>query len=214
MHSLTPSLLRRFLAAALPTLLAGGCVPYLADQQSARILPRGEWELTPSFSYVSFSIEDESDHIQDQYGVRVGYGLSDAAELRATFEHIAVEDEPNSFNMLGVGVKFGLVRDQIALYLPVGLLFGEDLDVSETWTIAPTLLATLRPSQRFELTPSLKAIYPFASEDPELFLGFHLGAGISTDLDRWAFRPELGLVKNPGEEGTTWGFTVGFSIRP
>jgi hypothetical protein len=76
------------------------------------------------------------------------------------------------------------------------------------------LLGTLRASPAFELNPSVKAFYPFAVEDPELFLGFTLGAGISSDLDRWAIRPEIGAVINPGEGGTTWGWTLGFSFRP
>lgn len=208
--------LRRFVAVALPTLLAAGCVPYLADQQSARILPAGDVELTPSFSYVSFSADGENEHIQDQFGIRAGYGLSGTAELRAAVERISLagEFDGDAFTMAGLGVKFGLVPDRLALHIPVGAVFGEDLETSETWTVAPTLLATWRGGPNFELTPSLKAIYPFASEDPELFLGFHLGAGISTNLDRWALRPEVGIVTNPGDEGTTWGLTIGLSIRP
>ena len=42
----------------------------------------------------------------------------------------------------------------------------------------------------------------------------YVRAGISTNLDRWAFRPEVGLVVNPGEDGTTWGWTLGISLRP
>lgn len=206
--------LRRFVAAALPTLLAAGCVPYLADQQSARLLSVGDVELTPSFSYVSFSADGENEHIQDQFGIRAGYGLSGTAEVRATVERISLAGDRDAFTMVGMGVKFGLAPDRLALYVPIGAVFGEDLETSETWTVAPTLLATLRGGPNFELTPSLKAIYPFASEDPELFVGFHLGAGISTNLDRWALRPEVGMVKNPGDEGTTWGLTIGFSIRP
>jgi hypothetical protein len=207
---------RRFVAVALPALLAAGCVPYLADQQNARILPPGDVELTPSFSYVSFSADGENEHIQDQFGIRAGYGLSRTAELRATAERISLAGESGSdaFTMVGVGVKFGFVPDRLALYIPVGVVLGENLETSETWTVAPTLLVSWRGSPNFELTPSLKAIYPFASEDPELFLGFHLGAGISTNLDRWALRPEVGIVKNPGDEGTTWGLTIGLSIRP
>jgi hypothetical protein len=216
MHRTQTGPLRRFVAIALPTVLAAGCVPYIADQQSARILPVGGVEVTPSFSYVSFAADGENEHVQNHVGIRAGYGVAGAVELRATVERISLASEFDSdaLTMAGVGVKFGLVQDRVAFYLPVGAVFGEDLELSETWTVAPTLLATWRGGPNFELTPSLKAIYPFAADDPELFLGFHLGAGISTNFDRWVLRPEVGMVKNPGDEGTTWGLTIGVSIRP
>lgn len=214
MRRRTPRL--RFLAAALPALLAAGCVPYVADQQSARMLPARGIELNGSYSTVSFRNEGESEHVQDQFGARFAYGLSDRTELRFTYERIELDDdfEADGLNLFGAGVKLGLVPERLALYVPVGMMTGEDLESGDTWTVAPTLLGTWRASPQFELNPSVKAIYPFAAEDPEVFLGFHLGAGISTDLDRWAVRPEVGAVINPGDDGTVLGFTLGFSFRP
>lgn len=204
----------RFIVAALPAILAAACVPYVADQQNARMLPAGGFEVNGSFSTVSFSVEGESEHVQDQYGARVAYGISDRMELRATYERISIEDADEGLNMFGAGLKFGLVPDQLAFFLPVGVVTGGDLEASDTWTLVPTLIGTWRASRIFELNPGVKAIYPFAAENPEVFLGFHLGAGISTDLDRWALRPEVGIVVNPGEDGRTLGFTLGVSIRP
>jgi hypothetical protein len=209
--------LHRFIGVSTPATLLAGCVPLLADHQSARVLPRGEMEFTPSFSYVSFSDADGSVHVQDQYGARLGYGLSKRFDIRAMFEHISMDQDGggSSYNVVGVGAKFGLVPDRVAFYLPIGFATGEAVgDVSDTWTVAPTLLATWRASPQFELTPSIKAFYPFVMEDPEWFVGVHFGAGISTDLERWAFRPDVGLVKNLDADGTTWGFTIGVSIRP
>lgn len=57
---------------ALVVLVLSGCVPFVADQQSARLLAPGEVEVTPSFSSVSFSNEGESEHVQDQFGLRAG----------------------------------------------------------------------------------------------------------------------------------------------
>jgi hypothetical protein len=206
--------LYRFIGVSPLATLLTGCLPFLADHQSARILPRGEMEFTPSFSHVSLSSDGDTEHIQDQFGARLGYGLSERVDVRATFEHISINQDAGSLNLVGVGAKFGLLPGLVAFYLPIGFVTGENVDESETWTVAPTLLATWRGGPQFEVTPSIKAIYPFAAEDPELFLGVHLGMGLSSNLERWAFRPEIGLVKNPGEDGTTWGFTLGISIRP
>lgn len=208
-------LIQLVLSATAAALLSG-CLPFLADQQSGRLLEPGKLEVTPSFSYVSFSAEGETEHVQNQFGLRAGYGLTQRTELRATYEHVSIVDvdEDGDFNMLGVGAKFGLVPNRIAFYLPVGVVFGGELDSGDTWTTVPTVLATVVSSSTFELTPSLKAFIPLSGEDREVFLGFHLGAGISNDLSRWAFRPEVGVVRNPGEDGTTWGWALGFSFRP
>lgn len=200
-------------AAVLATLASlTGCV-HLADQQSARLLDPGDWEVTPSYSHVSFSLEGESEHISDQYGLRVGYGSSEQVELRGTYERIE-DTDGEGLNLWGFGAKFSLAEDVLALYAPIGFMTGEGVETGDSWTIVPTLLATWRAAPTFELNPSIKAIYPFAAEDPELFLGFHLGAALSADLDRWAVRPEVGATVNPGDEGTLWGWTLGFSLRP
>lgn len=126
-------------------------------------------------------------------------------EVRVTYERISVEIADEGLNLFGAGVKWALVPDQLAFYLPLGFVTGADIETSNTWTVVPTLLATYRTGPTFEITPSVKGIYPFAAEDPELFLGFHVGAGLSTDLDVWAFRPEVGIVVNPGDEGGDLG---------
>lgn len=202
------------LAAA--TLLLSACLPFMADQQSARMLQPSQLEITPSASFVSFSAQGETEHVQNQYGVRLGYGLTGRSELRATYERVTIVDSQgdDGLNVAGVGAKFGVLPNHLAFYFPVGLAFGGGIDSGDTWTFLPTVLATLGTSQYFELTPSAKAFVPIGGQNREVFLGFHLGAGISTNLDRWAFRPEIGMVRNPGESGVTWGWAIGFSFRP
>lgn len=201
---------------ALVLLVVSGCVPFLADQQSARLLPEGDVEITPSFSSVSFSAEGGTgtEHVQDQYGVRLGYGATDQVELRAMYERVRLVGGDGGLNVVGVGIKSALVPDLLAVYVPVGFVTGSGVETSKTWTVAPTLLATYREGRTFEIIPSMKGIFPFTAEDRQLFLGFHLGAGFSTDLDVWAFRPEVGTVVNLGDGGVTWGWTVGISVRP
>lgn len=194
---------------------ASGCAIYLPDQQSARVLGEGGWELTPSFSSVSVSFDGDTEHVQNQYGLHFGYGLSERLDLRAAFARVVLDDDGGSTNVLGAGPKWALVEDAVALSVPVGVVFGDDVDdSSDTWTVAPTLLATMEPSPGITLTPSVKGIYPFAVEDPELLLGFHLGVGIETLEGRLVIRPEAGYVINPGEDGSNWGWTVGASVRP
>ena len=94
------------------------------------------------------------------------------------------------------------------------MLIGGGVETSESWTAVPTLLVNAIATPTFELTPSVKLLVPFAGADPDVFVGFHLGAAISTDLGRWALRPEIGAVRDPGEDGTVWGGSLGVSFRP
>jgi hypothetical protein len=103
----------------------------------------------------------------------------------------------------------------VALNLPIGVVFGGDVDdSSDTWTVAPTLLATIDAAPGISVTPSVKGIYPFAVDDPEVLLGFHLGLGMEVLEGQVVIRPEGGYVINPGDEGSNWGWTVGVSFRP
>lgn len=201
-------------ASTVLTILVSGCLPFVADHQSAALLPAGKTEVTPSISYVSLSGEGETEHIQTHFGLRAAYGISRLIEVRGAFEHVDIEDADKGTNVIGLGPKVSLVPNRLAIYAPVGFITGGGVESGETWTAVPTLLFNAVTGNTFELTPSLKAFVPISGDDRDVFVGLHLGAGISSDLSRWALRPEVGVVRNPGEKGTTWGLSMGFSVRP
>lgn len=41
----------------------------------------------------------------------------------------------------------------------------------------------------------------------------YLDLGFSQNLDRWAIRPDWGLIFDPGESGVVWTFGVGFNYN-
>ncbi len=98
----------------------------------------------------------------------------------------------------------------MAIYVPAGFVFGEDIEVSDTWQIHPTLLLTLPISKYIEFNPSAKVLIPFKSEG-ETLVAFNLGIGISTNLERWAICPESGFLYNPGESGHFMHLSIGFT---
>ena len=217
-----PTRFGRYTCALLATVIGvfTGCLPYHADQQSARLLQPGRVEVTPSFTAVSMSSGGEREHVQNQLGLRAGYGMSERAELRGSIERVSIagvddaDDDAGSVFVIGGGPKFAIVPNKLAFYLPFGAAAGSGVEIGKTFTAAPTLLASFGNNRTFELTPSLKAVLPLTAEEKDVLIGLHLGAGLSSDLERWAIRPELGLLKNPGETGTVVGFTLGFSFRP
>ncbi len=190
------------------------CVAPFSDIQSAKLLGKGNVEVTPSFSSVSATSEGETNHVQNHYGVQAGFGLSKFMDLRLRYERITGDiDEETSFgvNVIGFGPKFRLAKDWLALYVPVGLAFGTDVTSSETWQVHPTLLATWALGKSFELNPSAKVMIPFKKNEIDTLYAFNLGAAISTDVSKWAVRPEIGICTN-FQGGHFMHFSIGFSV--
>jgi hypothetical protein len=191
------------------SLMGTGCAAPFSDFQSARTVPPGELELTGSYSYVQAANNGEREKMQDEFGLQAGWGIGHGTELRARYHLITVGDE--TVSALGVGPKFGLSPDRVALYLPLGFGFGSDIEVSRTLAFQPTLLLTIPVGRSFEVTTSAKAHVWLNAEDADNLLAFNVGFGIGPDVRRWAIRPEVGVMIDPGEDGSVWQFGVAVS---
>jgi hypothetical protein len=185
------------------------CAPVFSDMQSARLVGKGNFEVTPSYSTVSFGEGGESEGIQNHIGAQFALGLSEKVDLRARFEHIWLkEDGEYNEQIIGIGPKFSLVKDRIAGYLPVGFALS---DVGESIQVHPTLLFTVPiVPDKLDFNPSAKYLISFC-DGCENLVAFNLGLGFSEDITRWAIRAEYGLLYNPGESGHFGQCSVGFS---
>jgi hypothetical protein len=211
----------RLCALNLPlALLATACAAPFAEMQSARLAGKGRVEVTPVYSYMDVADEGETAKIQDIFGVHLATGLTDRVDLRARVEHIVVSSEGGvgfSATAVGIGPKFGLIQNSLALYLPFGLAFGGDIDESQTWQFHPSIIATLPLASSVELNGGFKALIPLTeSADPDdendVLFALNLGLGLSPDLNKWAIRPEVGFLRNPGESGTIRHFSLGLTF--
>jgi len=191
------------------SLACTGCAAPFSDFQSARTVPPGEVEITGSYSYVQAANNGEREKMQDEFGLQAAWGLGNRTELRARYHLIGVGDE--TVSVLGVGPKFGLSPETVALYLPLGIGFGSDIEVSKTIAFQPTLLLTIPAGRNLEVTTSAKAHVWLNADDADPLLAFNLGFGIGPDVRRWAIRPEVGVMIDPGEDGSVWQFGVAVS---
>jgi hypothetical protein len=203
------------LVVCLVASVASGCAPVFSDLQSARVTRPGEVEVTPSASMVHFADED-STHIQDDYGVQVAGGLLDGVELRARYARVVTAndgDQPGiSVNVLGFGPKVRLIQDRLALAVPVGFAFGGPVDEpGKTWQVQPTLIGTLPLTKYLDVTAAAKYIIPLSAEDADNLVALNVGLGIGR-ADRFVVRPEIGFLWNPGEEGHFQHLSLGFSF--
>lgn len=193
--------------------LTSNCVTIFSEFQSADTLGEGNTEITPAASIVSFTNEGESEHIQTNMGVQVGYGLSDVTDLRFRFEAPSYGDDLSTFGeffAFGFGPKVQLIEDKVAAYMPLGFAFGEDVETSETFEIHPSVIMTFPINETTELNPSIKLIMPF--DDRDATLALNLGLGFWND--NMGLRPEIGIMKSlENGDGTFVHFGVGFSIK-
>ena len=200
--------MKKILICGLLLTLFGACVvPLNTGFESARMLKKGETELTGNYTHYSFSDEGESGSVNNNFGLRIGYGFSDRINLKLRYERLVpTEEGASGINYIDLAPKFRLLPGKIAATLPLGMYFSED---ETEFVISPKMLFTYPASNRFEATLAAKAdIFP--EDDGNVYLGFNLGLGLSANLDRWALRPEIGLMVDPDESGLVWAWGIGF----
>lgn len=172
--------------------LLQACVPPSAELQSARTLGVGGIEITPGYTFTT-------DAEQHDLSLRGGVGVHERVDVRAQYVFstasidfgYGLSEDNVQGHSLALGPKIGVVHDYFSVALPIGFGFGEDIDMSSSWVIAPTLLGSLKLSEIFEVNPSVKFILFF---EDDAFIAVNLGLAVGTDLARFAVRPEFGIL--------------------
>ncbi|MFC1887931.1 hypothetical protein ACFLYK_03890 [Candidatus Cloacimonadota bacterium] len=195
-------------------LLLNGCYTY-SNFQSAKLLVKGKYEITPSYSSVSFANDGQSQEMSDNFGVQLGYGLSDNVNVRFRFENIAPEyDGISSYNFVAIEPKFSLIKDRSAFSLPIGFFTGSDVDDSETIQIHPTVHLTFPLSENFDLNFAPKFLIFLDEDADDGLIALNAGLGFSTYSNKIVIRPEIGYLWDPGEEGHFFSWGLGISLIP
>jgi hypothetical protein len=190
--------------------LVTGCAAPFADLQGARLAGKGRMQITPSFSTVSYSAPGESEELQREYTVQIAGGVTDNVELRARYTRIAPpggSDGEGGINVIAAGPKFAVLPGRLAVGLPVGLAFGDGIEAIQTTQFHPTVFLTVPVGRNVEVNLSGKALLPNAA------FAANLGLGLSTNLDRWAVRPEFGVLKYPDGEGYVKQASIGLTLN-
>ncbi|MCK4539406.1 MAG: hypothetical protein KAV42_11475 [Candidatus Krumholzibacteria bacterium] len=198
-------------SVCLTALFVNGCAPSFSELQSAKLVEMNRVEVAANYSMVSFLHEGENEKMQDHFGLQFAYGVLDNVNFRFRYERIDVDPLDTGVNAWGFGPKICLKKDVAAIYLPVGFATGENIETSESWQFHPTLLTTAPVNEYMELNTSFKYLLTF-DEDSNDYFAFNLGLGLSNDLARYAIRPEVGILIDPGSDGIFWHFSVGLSL--
>ncbi len=191
---------------ALALIVGPGCAaPVFSDFQTARVVPQGEWELTPAVSHLP-----RLD--QTNVGLQAAVGVGSNIELRARYVRAFTSDfvDENDtrffdelgedFNTASLGVKFSLIEGVLAAHAPVEVVFAAGSESAVT--TRPTLIATVPVTAALEVNSSVNAILPYG------LVSVNAGLGIGK-LGTWSIRPEAGVMLNTGY----FAAGVGFAYR-
>jgi hypothetical protein len=197
-----------FLGAVV--FLAGGCFTS-SSLQSARMLGEGEIELTPSYSSQNLSFDGNSERIAHQYGAQLGIGMSKNFNARIRYERIDWDENigDTGYNFIAIEPKIGVVKDAIAISMPIGMWFGEMVEENESFQFHPSLHLTKIVTPVLELNGSAKML--IFTEDFEDLIALNIGLGVGNP-DQIVIRPEIGWLFSPGDDGHYFHWSIGFSL--
>ncbi len=202
----------------IATTLLSSCAPVFSDMQSARTVGKNRVELTPSYSKVKFNYDGESEVYQTQAGMQVAYGLTSKIDIRARYEYLrfdmlnsfAILGSNNKAQVFGIGPKLNVINQYLSIYLPFGRAFGEYAD--DSWQFHPTIIATIPAvKNKLDINSSVKYLVPLQAESQDNLLAFNFGLALSNNLNRWAIRPEYGILMNPTGDGYFNHLSLGIS---
>jgi hypothetical protein len=191
------------------------CAPVAYELQSARMTGRHQVEITPSFTKmqvverptegkkpVTFPIANRT------YGIQAAYGLSDNLDLR--FRVVTFSSPQANKTVFSTGLKLRLVKDRVAAYFPIWFVDYRPAQFQ------PTLLLSFPiVGNKMEFNPSGKALLNLAGVDPmkRVMVAANLGLAISTNLSRWALRPEYSIIYEPAKKAFTGSFSIGLTFK-
>jgi len=198
-------------------ILLQGCAPVFSSFQTARILQEGEAEVSTAFTstYIvekQFTGGSENEHAQYMAGARFASRITDVSELQVLYARLFQVDA--GINVFGIGWKRSLVKDRMAFALPIGTVFGQGINGLFVET-HPSIIFTIPLSESIEVNPSIVGVVPL-HRTYNKGVAFNIGALINPSRGNWDIRPEIGLLKYPGEEDFFWaaGVAVGVRFKP
>lgn len=155
----------------------------------------------------------ESKSLNNNFGFRVGYGISDKVDIKFRYERLKPTNDldyenSNSVNYFSLIPKFALIPDKFSLLIPISHYSanaetdprGEIIEEAYSFSsVSPHLIYTItNVKNTIDFTPGLKADIILAGDGGGVLFGATLGAGFSTDLNKWAIRPEIGALSIGG----------------
>lgn len=205
---------RIFILIFLP-VFAGGCLPVNSSFESARMLQPGQFQAGGNFSRYFYEEKDEKKVFKfsssnNNYTAAAGYGISDKWNVKLRYDYIDFPGTGLPYNYFGITPKYSLIQNKLAAELSTGMYAAHG--DAPTYVTSPELLVTISQTNTFETTFTGKADF-YWLKNQSIPLGFTFGFGFSSNLDKWAVRPETGVMFSPGKTGVSFTWGIGFQYN-
>jgi hypothetical protein len=211
--------------------LVSSCVSMLPVQnhyETAKTLKEGGAEFSGYVTQYQVHHYNRTEASNLNYGFRAGIGLSGGFDIKLKYEHMDYtknfDGRLRSGEMISIVPKISLTKDQFALMVPLSRYYLTYQSENRLYhevasSVAPTLIGTFNIlDNKIDLSLSSKADFLFSKTEREdnFFIGASIGAGFSTNLNKWALRPELGISTSDNKEiylSYGIGFQYIFSLK-
>ena len=208
------------LLAAIFLTSCSSMLPVNSYFEKAGTLQKGATEISGHATGYSVSHFERTDKVSGNYGFRVGHGVTDRLDMKFRYENQTYtsnfDNRLKSVQYVSFVPKFAVEQGKLAVALPISTYFTkyeiEGTTYKETYaSITPWVIytATTR-SNKADLSLGMKYDLIFGGEGNTFFGGF-LGAGFSSNLDKWAIRPEVG-VSLSDRKVTYWNYGIGLQF--
>ncbi|MEZ4688176.1 MAG: hypothetical protein R3B47_19575 [Bacteroidia bacterium] len=197
------------LAFVVFCLTQQSCAPIFSEFQTARTVGKDKLEIVPFYSHLGEIDNGNTYSLQSHGGLQFAYGFCSNFDLRARFDVIGADGWGEGRSAFSIGGKYSIIEDRLSVFLPVGRALGEN--TSDSWQIQPTAFLTVPVLEnRLDATIGPKYVFTFG-QNTRNYAGANLGLSFSTDINKWAIRPEYGILFNPDQSGLITQFGIGFS---
>jgi hypothetical protein len=202
--------------------------PVLNSYEKAGTLGHGNAEAAVSYTGYNTTAYERSAHTHNNVGFRVGYGLSERFDLKVRYERftsvLRQGERVPAANYYSLIPKVALVPGSLSLSTPLSQYTYKEVVDGKAYShgvnsIASQLHYTYTfPRDRIDVTGGLKADFVYgqrgSQKEHDLLLSTSLGAGFSTDVNKWAIRPEVGFLYSAANVTTyvTYGVGVQYTI--
>lgn len=217
---------RLLIPTAIFCLALASCVsvtPVLNSYEKAGTLGRGNAEAAVSYTGYNTSAYERSAHSHNNYGIRTGYGFSDRFDLKGRYERFTSvlrqgkrEPATNYYSLIpkvALAPRFLSLSAPLSRYTYKEVIEGRSYS-REVNSIASQLHFTYTvPGNKMDLTAGLKADYVYGrrgwQREQDLLFSTSMGAGFSTNVDKWAIRPEVGIMYSAANVTTYVSYGIG-----
>ena len=215
----------RFLIFFILSLAVGSCmIPVNLNYETAEIREKGDVAFTGSLSQQvprSYELKDTNWSPKElSFGGRMDVGVGERSNLSVRYENTFISYDLRQ-NFIELQWKIALGKHyfdpdnelKIAIGIPMQFYFYEGY---EGYILNPRLyftFFTLSKNFRFTAIPKAFVIYDYYVAEnvgfPLVGFGMSFNGAFSTNLEKWAIMPEVGLL---GEESLSFGCGLVFKF--